>query len=131
MLHYDWKLPQTLPLCVFSDRFYRTAQDTIFSQLSEVTSPEQFEAAQANLLLMKQDIEKDMPDVHYAGQFGSHICVADLYAEASMRLRNLALLQPPAPPTPPAPGQAPLTYEDVLLLLQKLLPPDTFFGEER
>jgi hypothetical protein len=122
MFSYDWILPQSLPLCLYADRFYRTARDTLFSRLSDTTSAEQFEQSHATLLQMKEDIEKDMPAVHYAAQFGSHVCVADLFDEASLRLRGLALLQPPEAADPPAPDQAPLTYEELLLLLQKLLP---------
>jgi hypothetical protein len=131
MFSYDWLLPQNLPLCLYADRFYRTARECIFHRLTDTTSPEQYEPAIANLLQMKEAIEKDLPAIHYAAQFGSHVCVADLYEEAVLRLRNLANLHPEAPPVPPVPEQAPLTYEDVLLLLQKLLPPDTYFGEER
>jgi hypothetical protein len=131
MFSSDWLLPQSLPLCLYADRFYRTARDCLFSRLCDATSADQFEQAHATLLQMKEAMEKDMPPIHYAGQFGSHVCVSDLFDEASLRLRALALLQPSVPSAPPAPDQAPLTYEEVLLLLQKLLPPDTYFGEER
>jgi hypothetical protein len=127
----DWKLPTNLPLCVFSDVFHRTAQDTIFSQLTDDTTPEQFEAAQANLLQMKQELEQDMPPMHYAAQFGSHLCVAVLYKEAALRLRNLALLHPE--PLPPVTSPQPLTPEDIVNNLENDLPPDpdeTYLGEE-
>jgi hypothetical protein len=131
MLSRDWILPSSLPLCVYSDVFHRTAQDTIFSQLSDDTTPEQFEKAQANLLLMKQELEKDMPLMHYAAQFGSHLCVAVLYKEAALRLRNLALLQPMPPQVT---GPQPLSPEDIVNNLVNDLPPDpeeTFLGEEK
>jgi hypothetical protein len=133
MLSRDWKLPANLPLCFYADQFYRTAKDSLFSQLSDATTPEQFEEAQATLLKLRQDVEQDMPPIHYAAQFGTHICVDTLYKEASLRLLNFALLQPAQQPepAPPAPRQAPLTYEDILNMLEKLIPPDTFFGEER
>jgi hypothetical protein len=131
MLPYDWILPQSLPLCLYADRFYRTARDTLFSRLSDTTSCEQIEQLQAILLQMKEDIEKDMPAVHYAAQFGSHVCVSDLFDEASLRLQGMVLLPPPESEESPVPDQAPLTYEELLILLQKLLPPDTFFGEQR
>jgi hypothetical protein len=131
MLSRDWKLPANLPLCVFSDVFHRTAQDTIFSQLSDDTTPEQFEAAQANLLLMKQELEKDMPPMHYASQIGTHLCVGVLYMEAALRLRNLVLLQPePLQIT----GPQPLSPEDIVNNLENDLPTDpdeTFLGEEK
>jgi hypothetical protein len=128
----DWKLPTNLPLCVFSDVFHRTAQDTIFSQLTDDTTPEQFEKAQANLLQMKQDLEQGMLPMHYAAQFGSHLCVAVLYKEASLRLRNLALLQPE--PLPPVIGPQPLTPEDIVNNLENDLPTnpqDTLLGDEK
>jgi hypothetical protein len=111
MFSYDWILPQNLPLCLYSDRFFRTARDCSFRRLSDATSPEQFEQAQANLLQMKQDLEKDMPPVHYAAQFGTHICVQELYLEAAMRLKNLSLLHPDQPTTPEPPE--PLDPEEV------------------
>jgi hypothetical protein len=131
MLSRHWKLPSSLPLCVFSDLFHRTAQDSIFSQLNDDTTPEQFAEAQANLLLMKQELEKDMPAMHYASQFGTHLCVGALYHEASLRLKNLALLQPVPPQVT---GPQPLSPEDIVNNLENDLPPDpdeTFLGEEK
>ena len=132
MVSRHWKLPADLPLCVFSNMFYRTAQDSIFSQLTDDTTPAQFEQAQANLLLMKEELEKDMPRMHYAAQTGTHVCVGMLYKEASLRLKNLALLQ--TEPLPPATGPQPLTPEDIVNNLENDLPVDpdeTYLGDEK
>jgi hypothetical protein len=132
MLSRDWILPKDLPLCVYSDVFYRTAQDSIFSQLTDETTPAQFEQAQAYLLLMKQELEQDMPAMHYASQIGMHLCVGVLYKEAALRFRNLALLQPE--PLPPVIGPQPLSPEDIVNNLENDLPVDpdeTYLGEQK
>ena len=131
MLSRYWRLPKDLPLCVFSDVFYRTAQDTIFSQLTDDTTQQQFEQAQAYLLLMKKELEKDMPPMHYASQLGTHLCLELLYKEAILRLKNLTLLQPE--PLPPVTGPQPLSPEDIVNNLENDLPIDpdeTYLGEE-
>jgi hypothetical protein len=131
MLSRDWILPKDLPLCVFSDVFYRTAQDSIFSQLTDDTTPAQFEQALANLHLMKEELAKDMPPMHYASHIGTHVCLEVLYKEAILRLKNLAVLQPE--PLPPVIGPQPLTPEDIVNNLENDLPPDpdeTYLGEE-
>jgi hypothetical protein len=100
MFSRDWKLPNDLPRCLYSDVFYRSAQDSIFSQLTDETTP-------------------------------AHICVGVLYKEASLRLKNLAVLQPE--PLPPVIGPQPLTPEDIVDNLENDLPPDpdeTYLGEE-
>jgi hypothetical protein len=121
MLSRDWKLPKDLPLCVFSDVFYRSAQDTIFSQLTDDTTPAQFEQALDNLLLMKEELAKDMPPMHYASQLGTHLCLEALYKEAILCLKNLAVLQPE--PLPPITGPQPLSPEDIVNNLENDLPP--------
>jgi hypothetical protein len=132
MLSRHWKLPPDLPRCVYSDVFYRSAQDSIFSQLTDETIPAQFERAQANLLQMKEELEKDMPRMHYASHLGTHVCVGVLYKEASLRLKNLAVLQPE--PLPPETGPQPLSPEDIVNNLENDLPTDpqdTFLGDEK
>jgi hypothetical protein len=136
MLSRNWKLPTNLPICFYADSFHRTAQDTLFSQLSDLTLPEQFEQAQSNLLQLKQDIEKDMPPIHYAAQFGSHICTEDIFKQASNRLKFLALMQPAPlePAQPPATKQPPLSSQDITTILGKIIEmsdPETFLGEQR
>jgi hypothetical protein len=113
----DWTLPPRYPLCVFADSFYRTAQDTIFRQLGDTTTPEQFQAAQECLKRLRETLEKDMPPMHYGAQIGTHRCVRDLCKEASARLRNLALLQPT--PQPPAPAQQLITREGIVIDLEE------------
>jgi hypothetical protein len=131
MLSRDWKLPADLPLCLFANVFHRTAQDSIFSQLTDETTPGQYEQAQANLLLMKQELEKDMPPLHYVSHIGTHVCVGVLYKEASLRLRNLAVLRPE--PLSPVLSPQPLSPEDIVNNLENDLPVDpeeTYLGEE-
>ena len=130
MPSYDWKLPTNLPLCYFSDSLYRSAKDGIFSQISDYVSPQQLEAVQSLLLQMKQDIEKDMPAIHYAAQFGTHICLEDIFNEASNRLKFLALFQ--AVPSL-EPERQRLTAEEVVNNLENTLQStteDTYLGTE-
>jgi hypothetical protein len=100
MLSHDWNLPPNLPRCFFADLLYRTAQDTIFSQLTAATTPVQYEQAQSSLLHLKQELEEIMPALHYAAQFGTHICFPDLFLGATIRLKNLQLLHPQQPTIP-------------------------------
>jgi hypothetical protein len=132
MVSRHWKLPADLPLCLYSNVFYRTAQDSIFSQLTDDTTPAQFEQAQAYLLQMKEELEMDMPRMHYAAHIGTHVCVGVLYKEASLRLKNLAVLQPE--PLPPEIGPQPLSPEDIVNNLENDLPTnpqDTLLGDEK
>jgi hypothetical protein len=132
MVSHHWKLSPDLPLCLYSNMFYRTAQDSIFGQLTDDTTPAQFEQAQAYLLLMKEELEKDMPRVHYAAHVGTHVCVGMLYKEASLRLKNLAALQPE--PLPLETGPQPLSPEDIVNNLENDLPVDpdeTYLGDEK
>src|ERR671914_836857 len=132
MVSRHWKLPPDLPRCLFSDVFHRTSEDTIFSQITDDTTPAQFEQAQAYLLQMKEELEKDMPRMHYAAHIGTHICVGVLYKEALLRLKNLAVLQPE--PLPLETGPQPLSPEDIVNNLENDLPvapDDTYLGEEK
>jgi hypothetical protein len=96
----DWKLPPNIPRCFFADLLHRTAQDTIFSQLTDATTPEQYEQAQSSLLRLQQELAEIMPALHYAAQFGTHICLPELFLEATLRLKNLQLMHPQQPTTP-------------------------------
>jgi hypothetical protein len=132
MSTYEWQQASS-PRCVYADTFYRTARDAVFKRLTEATTANQFQAAQESLDQLRQELEQDMPAMHFSSLIGTHLCVKHLYREAVARLRSLALLQPePLPPPPPEPPepQPPLTHEDVENLFRKL-PPDTYFGKER
>ena len=132
MASRDWKLPADLPLCLYSNMFYRTAQDSIFSQLSDDTTPAQFEQAQTFLRLMKEELEKDMPRLHYASHLDTHVCVGMLYKEAILRLKNLQVLHPE--PLPLETGPKPLSPEDIVNNLENDLPTnpqDTLLGDEK
>jgi hypothetical protein len=128
----DWKLPPELPRCLFSDAFHRTAEDTIFNQLTDDTTPAQYEQALANLRLMKETFEQDMPVMHYASHIGTLVCVEVLYKEAVLRLKNLMLLRPE--PLPLETGPTPLSPEDIVNNLENDLPVDpeeTYLGDEK
>ena len=132
MASRDWKLPADLPLCLYSNMFYRTAQDSIFSQLTDDTTPAQFEQAQTFLLLMKEELEKDMPRLHYASHLDTHVCVELLYKEALLRLKNLQILHPE--PLPLETRPQPLSPEDIVNNLENDLPVDpdeTYLGDEK
>jgi hypothetical protein len=131
MASRHWKLLADLPLCLYANLFYRTAEDSIFSQLTDDTTPAQFEQAQTFLLLMKEEFEIDMPRMHYATHIGTHVCVEMLYKEASLRLKNLAALQPE--PLPLETGPQPLSPEDIVNNLENDLPVDpeeTYLGDD-
>ena len=132
MVSRHWKLPPDLPLCLYSNMFYRTAQDSIFSQLTDDTTPGQFEQAQTFLLLMKEELEMDMPRLHYASHLDTHVCLGMLYKEAVLRLKNLQVLHPE--PLPLETGPQPLSPEDIVNNLENDLPVDpdeTYLGDEK
>jgi hypothetical protein len=135
MSAYDWNLSAGAPLCVFSDSFYRTVRDTIFRQLTKDTTPEQFAQAQKSLLLLRQELEQDMPAMHYGALVGTHRCVNHLYREARAMLRGLAIVQPvPQPPAPQAPRPQPFSDEELMANLKDYVAERTkesFFGQDQ
>jgi hypothetical protein len=128
---YKWEQAVS-PRCVYSETLYRTARDAIFTKLTEATTANQFQAAQESLLLLRQDLETDMPPMHFASLIGRHQCVKDVYREAVARLRSLQIMQPvPLPPEPEAPQPTTLSRQDVLETFEEEFPPQTFMGEEQ
>jgi hypothetical protein len=130
MLSRDWKLPTNLQICFYADSFQRTAQDTVFSQLNDFTTPEQFEAVLSSLMLMKQELEKLMPPFHFAAQYGTHICLEEVFLEAANRLKFLAQLQA-VPPVEPERER--LTSEEIVNNLENSLQSsteDTYLGSD-
>jgi hypothetical protein len=113
----DWNLPSGSPRCVYADTLYRTAKDAIFSKLTKDTTPEQFQAALESLTLLREELERDMPAMHYGALIGTHRCVNDVYREAVARLRCLAVLTPP--PKPPVPTQQVITVAGVVVDIEE------------
>jgi hypothetical protein len=125
-------------LCEFAERLRETA-DVLFSQVTERTTPAQFDAAQQTLLERKLELEAELRArrrFHYASASGSlHRCVGQVYQDTLTRLRLLSQLQqPPVPPAPRArPPRSPdEVVNDVSSLADEVKRPgDTFLGEER
>jgi hypothetical protein len=111
---YDWELPPRYPVCPQADSFHRTAREAIFRQLSGTTTPEQFQAAQESLDLLRAELEQQLHWTHFGLSVGTHRCVNDLYHEASARLRSLAIVQPAPQPAPPPPMPKPRSLRDVV-----------------
>jgi hypothetical protein len=126
-------------LCEFAQRLRETA-DMLFSQVTERTTPAQFDAAQQTLLERKLELEAELRArrrFHYASASGNlHRCVGQVYEDASTRLRLLSQLQQPPVPVPPEPDQQPpLTAEEVVNNLRRLAADqtrrrDTYLGTD-
>src|ERR687896_264999 len=91
-------------LCEFAERLRETA-DGLFSQVTDRTTPPQFEAAHQTLLERKEALEAELRArgrFHSASAAGSlHRCVPEIYEDQKPRLPRLSeLQQPPAPPAP-------------------------------
>jgi hypothetical protein len=110
----DWQLPAGAPRCVYADELYRTAKDAIFSKLTKDSTPKQFDQALESLQLLRQELEQDMPAMHYAALVGTHRCVKDLYREAEARLRSLAIMHPAPESQPAQPAPKPRSPRDVV-----------------
>jgi hypothetical protein len=122
MSAYDWILSAGAPLCLLSDSFYSTAQDTVFRQLTRETTPEQFQAALESLTQLRDELVQGLYPTHYGSLVGRHRCVDHLYREAVARLRSLEIMQPmPAPEPPPKP---PETLADVVKDLRETHQPN-------
>jgi hypothetical protein len=123
-------------LCEFAERLRETA-DTLFSQVTDRTTPAQFNAAQQTLLERKQELEAELRArgrFHYASAAGSlHRCVAQVYEDAYTRLRFLSQLQqPPAPGRNHPPRSADEVVNDALSLVDTVKrPAETYLGEQR
>ena len=124
-------------LCEFAERLRETA-DGLFSQVTDRTTPAQFNAAQQTLLDRKQELEAELRArgrFHYASAAGSlHRCVPQVYEDAKTRLLLLSELQ--QPPAPPARRQPPRSADEVVNDVWSLSdevkqPGNIFLGEER
>jgi hypothetical protein len=105
-------------LCSQARAFAQLADQSIFSKITDQTTPEQFEAAQLSLLNLCQRLEANLDLFHYAAVVGTHECIRDVYTEAAYRLKNLAIMQPEPLPEPP-PKQQLITLSGVVIDLEE------------
>jgi hypothetical protein len=116
---YDHYQPQFRRLCGHARTFADIADKTIFRRITELTTPSQYEALQAQLLQLCQGLEATVDLFHYQQAYGPpHSCVRDLYTDAAARLTNLAILQPA--PQPPAPKQQLISKDGVVIELEDM-----------
>jgi hypothetical protein len=89
-------------LCSYARTFADIADKTIFSQISEFTTPDQFDLALQNLRALCQRLEAQVDLFHYGQAYGtSHSCVIDIYTDAEFRLKNLAIMHQKVEQQPP------------------------------
>jgi hypothetical protein len=99
---YDRFQPQFRQPCSYARTFADIVDKTIFSQVSALTTPAQFDLALQNLRALAKRLEAGIDLFHYPQAYGSpHSCVRDLLNDSEFRLMNLAVMhqkvQPPAP----------------------------------
>ena len=114
---YDRYQPQFRQLCGHARTFADITDRTIFARITDLTTPGQFEALQAQLLQLCLRLEATVDMFHYQQPYGPpHSCVRDLYTDAAARLTNLAILQ--QAPQQPAPKQQLITSEGTVIDLE-------------
>ena len=80
---YDRYQPQFRQLCSHARTFADIGDKTIFSQISEFTTPAQFDLALQNLRALAERLEAQIDLFHYPQASGSpHSCVCDLLNDA-------------------------------------------------
>jgi hypothetical protein len=127
----EWILPPDYPRCLWAEVFYRTGR-VIFTHLNGQVTPEAGAQLHQRLLELRNELMGRLTLFHYAAASGPpHQCVDDLYLEAVSRLKFLALTMEAQPPAQSSERRPPLTHEEVLDILEQLLPADMPFGEER
>jgi hypothetical protein len=105
-------------LCSEARAFAQLADQSIFSKITDQTTPEQFEEAQYSLLTLCQRLEANLDLFHYKAAVGTHQCIRDAYTEAAYHLKNLAIMQPePLPEQPPK--QQLITLSGVVIDLEE------------
>jgi len=112
MVWYDEISAQHRPLCRDAFTFAQIVEQTIFAQITDRTTPEQFRLAQESLSQLCSKLAASVDWDQLASSFGPiPSCVRDVYADAAARLRNLAIMQPPAP----VPAQQLITPDAVVI----------------
>jgi hypothetical protein len=114
---YNRYEPQFRQLCGHARTFADIVDKTIFSQISEFTTPDQFDLALQNLRALAKRLEAEIDLFHYPQAYGSpHSCVRDLLNDSEFRLMNLAVMQQKV--QPPAPTQQLITSEGAVIDLE-------------
>jgi hypothetical protein len=117
MVWYDERSSQHRQLYRDAFTFAQIAEQTIFALISDRTTPEQFKLAQQNLSLLCRELEATVEWDHYSSSSGPpHSCVRDVYTDAAFRLKNLEIMQAPAP-SPPT--QQVITSEGIVIDLEE------------
>jgi hypothetical protein len=105
-------------LCSYARTFAQIADQSIFSQISEHTTPAQFDLALQNLKALCERLEAQVDLFHYPAAYGQpHSCVRDLYLHAAAHLENLAIMHVPVQPPPPK--QQLITREGAVIDLEE------------
>jgi hypothetical protein len=105
MTSYNPRFLSSHRLCSYSRMYAQIVEQTIFSQITDRTTPAQFAAAKLSLLKLCERLEAKVDLFHYPAERGTHSCVRDVYTDAASRLSNLFLMQPE--PQPEQPGTHP------------------------
>lgn len=111
MVWYDERRSQQRNLCSFAYTFAQIAEQSIFTRITDRTTPEQFEAALQTLDELCQRLERQMDWSHFPASHGMHSCIRDVYIDAEFRLKNLAIMQQ----APPPPSQQLISREGIVI----------------
>jgi hypothetical protein len=98
MQWYDEKRSQQRNLCSFAFTYGQIVEQTIFSRITDRTTPQQLEVALQTLEELCQRLERQMDWSHYPAYHGVHSCLRDVYTDAEYRLKNLAIMHQQASP---------------------------------
>jgi hypothetical protein len=98
MQWYSEHRSQQRNLCSFAFTYAQIIQQTIFSQITDRTTLEQFEAALHSLGELRKQFESQMDWSHYPASQGMHSCIRGVYTDAEFRLKHLAIMHQQALP---------------------------------
>jgi hypothetical protein len=119
MTYYHPPMNSAYPTCCPEARtFGQFIRETIFSNITGRTTPEQFEAAQYSLLTLYQRLEANLDPFHYKAAVGTHECIRDVYTDAAYRLKHRAIMHQEPLPEPP-PKQQLITLSGVVIDLEE------------
>jgi hypothetical protein len=97
MYWYTERQSQKRNLCSFAFTYAQIIQQTIFSRITDRTTPDQFAASLQSLGELRKQLESQMDWSHYPASQGLHSCIPEVYTDAEFRLKNLAIMHQQAP----------------------------------